>query len=76
MSCDILLFPPDSLAIGREALAMAGGDLALACEQQPELKSDIVLAWLSIQIARTPQNALLLVRLAADTLADVEDFVG
>lgn len=70
MSADILLFPPDSLAVGREALVMAGGSLALACEQQPELRADIVLAWLYVQVARRPENALLLVRLAADTLAE------
>ncbi len=36
----------DPLALGREALAMAGGDLLYACQQQEELKAEIVLAWL------------------------------
>ncbi len=43
---DAAFADPDPLALGREALAMAGGDLLYACQQQEELKAEIVLAWL------------------------------
>lgn len=38
------------LAVGREALALAYGDLQAAVRQQPELAADIVLAWLEREI--------------------------
>lgn len=70
MSADILLFPPDSLALGREALVMADGDLLAACQHQPELKAEAALAWLYIQVARRPEGALELVRMAADVVEE------
>lgn len=39
----------DPLALGREALALADGDLLAACRQQEDLRAEIVLAWLAAQ---------------------------
>lgn len=70
---DVLMFPEtsDALVLGREALAMAGGDLLTACLSRDELKAEIVLAWLEQQIRRQPARALVLVRLAGDVVGDV-----
>lgn len=66
----------DPLEIGREALAMTGGDLEAACRQQEDLRAEICLAWLSQQIERQPDDAIGFVRLAADTLAAAEASTG
>lgn len=61
----------DPLALGREALALASGDLLTACQQYESLRAEICLAWLHEQIGRAPECAPLeLVRLAADVLED------
>lgn len=62
--------PADPLAIGREALAMAGGDLGAACRQEADLRAEICLAWLAEQIERQPECAGELVRVAAGVVAD------
>lgn len=59
----------DPLALGREALALAGGDLLTACEQHESLRAEICLAWLREQIERQPECAPLeLVRAAVGVL--------
>lgn len=55
----------DPLALGREALALASGDLLTACQQYESLRAEICLAWLHGQIGRQPECAPLeMVRLA------------
>lgn len=62
------LFPDsDPLALGREALAMAGGDLLAACRRQEGLRAEIVLAWLHQQM---PEDAAGAVLQAARTLKE------
>lgn len=62
----------DPLALGREALALGGGDLGAACRQHESLLAEICLAWLHEQIERQPECAPLeLVRAAAIVLEDV-----
>lgn len=59
----------DPLALGREALALADGDLLTACRQHEGLLAEICLAWLHEQIERQPECAPLdLVRAAAGVL--------
>lgn len=58
----------DPLALGREALALAGGDLLIACQQREELRAEVVLAWLE----KEAPGAREAVRLAAAALAEAE----
>lgn len=60
----------DPLALGREAMALAGGDLLTACRQQEDLRAEVVLAWLYQQIKQQPEDALGAVLLAASVLED------
>lgn len=60
----------DPLALGREALVLAG-DLLAACRQAEDLRGEIVLAWLAEQIERQVECAPLeLVGIAAGVLED------
>lgn len=64
------VFSDDPLALGREALAAAGGDLLAACRRQEDLRAEIILAWLDGEIRRAPTQASELVRLAAEVVAE------
>lgn len=61
----------EPLALGREALALAGDDLLTACRQQRDLQAEIVLAWLYQQIKQQPEDALGAVLLVALMLEDL-----
>lgn len=63
-------FPSDPLALGREALALADGDLLTACRQREGLRAEAVLAWLYQQIGQQPEDALGVVLLAALVLEE------
>lgn len=58
-----------TIALGREALEMADGDLQIAY-RQTDLQPETVLAWLDREIRKAPAQALELVHLAADALDD------
>jgi len=60
-----------ALALGAEALELAGGDLLTALARS-ELRAEIVLAWLSREIEKTPGDARALVHIAALALDDAE----
>lgn len=55
----------DPLALGREALALAGGDLLAACRQQEDCRAEIVLAWLAARAAEDGPAATDRIMLAA-----------
>lgn len=69
MSAEIILFPAaGALTLGREALEMVEWDLCDACEHHPDLRAEIVLAWLHAAVSRQNGEALELIQLAADAL--------
>lgn len=55
----------DPLELGREALALADGDLLAACRQQEDLRAEIVLAWLAARAAEDGPAATDGIMLAA-----------
>lgn len=63
-----------TIALGREALEMADGDLQIAY-RQTDLQPETVLAWLDREIRKAPAQALELVHLAAEVLDDHNETV-